>query len=1009
MPVFVGGKRSTLKKSRKSSKSSKASKLFMVARNKIDKNEDIDKYSPPINKYAIKPKIWELNNRKTFYNWLHRQYSQYESEKYNTTKQLDDSAVSFFRIQKLLRDYMQNDSPFRGLYCYHGLGSGKTCSAIAISAALLEKEEVLFISNASLEKNFIKAIMVDCGPDYLRKSSNWIFVKSEDNVKEAELSKSLGIPMEVIRENNGMFLIDYSNKNQNNFEELTNSNQIKLYKQLEASIRKRFKFLHLDDTRITSRITEGYFDNKIIIVDEAHNLTNRMTSGTKTGIFFYDLFMKVQNSKIIFLSGTPVINNIFEMSKIYNILRGYMPTAVYKLIPEFGKQIQYNIIRNKLLQHPDVDQVFVDKLRKAIKVSKNPDGYVRKDNLGIVKSKNAIKDFAIFKKVIDAVMTSSKTTGGYSKYSDTVEENTCLPEDEKQFQGLFYNYETNKINKPDVLRKRIVGLTSFYENIDTDKFPEITNINIVEIPMSTYQLIKYQPFRMVEIEKRKKQMKRKGADETLQSSYRIYSRLHCTFVFPDEVGSPYDKDNMETYEKLSEILDMKETVGLKDADEIALLERESKKEFEVIEKLSKKMLKVLEQEKDKYLSYDFVKDEGPLAKYAPKYVSIIRAIETSIGCCFVYSQFIEMVGLNTFSIALNATGNYAPLVIIKEDGQYMLDKSAYKSDAEFKKMKKYIFYAGENKDKDLRDILRQIYNSEFDQLPPSCRILKKELEDLYGAGQNLHGEVIKIFLTTRSEGIDLKNIRQIHIMEPYWQPVLIKQIIGRGQRYESHVRLPPDERNLEVFIYLSVFGPDQIKNELSGVIRNDVARFNVPNYAKKGKPITSDQNLYIVAQRKLEMITQAQKLMKDSAFDCTLNYSDNIDNIENKNIVCFDYQAIDRDDILSYLYVGNITDSTDIIEFDQEDSIKVIYNKVEIPRNSKTYYWKLAKIPIGQRVFLYAGDKDPSKLSRMPKPIGEIADKNGKKVILLYKKKKSLSKSKKSLSKSKKSLSKSSK
>ena len=55
-----------------------------------------------------------------------------------------------------------------------------------------------------------------------------------------------------------------------------------------------------------------------------------------------------------------------------------------------------------------------------------------------------------------------------------------------------------------------------------------------------------------------------------------------------------------------------------------------------------------------------------------------------------------------------------------------------------------------------------------------------------------------------SEGLDLKNIRQIHIMEPYWNEVRVKQVIGRGVRNNSHKDLPPKDRNVTVFRYFSV-------------------------------------------------------------------------------------------------------------------------------------------------------------------------------------------------------------
>ena len=35
--------------------------------------------------------------------------------------------------QKIVRAYMNPETPYRGILLYHGLGSGKTCSAIAIT------------------------------------------------------------------------------------------------------------------------------------------------------------------------------------------------------------------------------------------------------------------------------------------------------------------------------------------------------------------------------------------------------------------------------------------------------------------------------------------------------------------------------------------------------------------------------------------------------------------------------------------------------------------------------------------------------------------------------------------------------------------------------------------------------------------------------------------------------------------------------------------------------------
>ena len=57
--------------------------------------------------------------------------------------------------------------------------------------------------------------------------------------------------------------------------------------------------------------------------------------------------------------------------------------------------------------------------------------------------------------------------------------------------------------------------------------------------------------------------------------------------------------------------------------------------------------------------------------------------------------------------------------------------------------------------------------------------------------------------TTGTEGLDLKNTRQVHIMEPHWNVTKIEQMIERAVRYQSHVALPPNERKVQVVYWVS--------------------------------------------------------------------------------------------------------------------------------------------------------------------------------------------------------------
>jgi superfamily II DNA or RNA helicase len=76
-----------------------------------------------------------------------------------------------------------------------------------------------------------------------------------------------------------------------------------------------------------------------------------------------------------------------------------------------------------------------------------------------------------------------------------------------------------------------------------------------------------------------------------------------------------------------------------------------------------------------------------------------------------------------------------------------------------------------------------------------------ELVNMYNAGQL----DLLLLSSAGSESLDLKNTRQVHIVEPHWNEAKINQVIGRSVRYGSHSSLPPSERNVVVYRWISVF------------------------------------------------------------------------------------------------------------------------------------------------------------------------------------------------------------
>ena len=82
------------------------------------------------------------------------------------------------------------------------------------------------------------------------------------------------------------------------------------------------------------------------------------------------------------------------------------------------------------------------------------------------------------------------------------------------------------------------------------------------------------------------------------------------------------------------------------------------------------------------------------------------------------------------------------------------------------------------------DYMIEILGNEFNSQSTSLAISRAQ------------NEIVKIMMITSSgaEGISLRNVRYVHIMEPYWQPVRIEQVIGRARRICSHNDLKDEKR-----------------------------------------------------------------------------------------------------------------------------------------------------------------------------------------------------------------------
>ena len=121
--------------------------------------------------------------------------------------------------------------------------------------------------------------------------------------------------------------------------------------------------------------------------------------------------------------------------------------------------------------------------------------------------------------------------------------------------------------------------------------------------------------------------------------------------------------------------------------------------------------------------------------------------------------------------------------------------------------------------------------------------------------KNRDGRTIKVVILTRAaaEGVDFKNVRQIHILDPWWHMERIEQIIGRGVRFCSHKELPLSKRNCMIFLYASLM--DDESEAL-------------------------DMYMYRCAESKALRIGKVTRLLKQNAVDCILRSAQNSDTLD---------------------------------------------------------------------------------------------------------------------------------
>lgn len=371
-----------------------------------------------------------------------------------------------------------------------------------------------------------------------------------------------------------------------------------------------------------------------------------------------------------------------------------------------------------------------------------------------------------------------------------------FPKSENEFNQTFISattYQTLNPSTKNMFQRRIMGLVSYYIGATPDVYAS-KKIHYVDVEMSEYQEEIYAYFEDIEAKLALKgSSKGKGGSQV----YKSYTRQACNFVFPP-ISQKINGENRPRPGKFK--LSERDAIKLSESGALKS-DKEKSKLVYVSEYLNAIKLYITsfddllakKDEEDREKKHTIMKDVRVfLDKYkanfqefnreekvksslyntmymsSPKMLNIIFNIMSSEGPVIVYSNYVLMEGLEIFKMYLKYFGFYA----------YMDKKELIKDRVGYVE-----FHGG------IKDIAERFKG-----------------KDVFNLTENKYGNLIKIILISPAgaEGLSLRNVRQIHIMEPYWNEVRITQMIGRGIRQCSHKDLPMDKRHVDIYRYKSI-------------------------------------------------------------------------------------------------------------------------------------------------------------------------------------------------------------
>lgn len=720
----------------------------------FESNKEFEYLYPSLNDPNFNIKISE---RKEFFD------TKYNGEIKNVSEEAEKLCNADFELsphQIFVRNFLSFQTPYNSLLLYHGLGTGKTCSAITVAEEMRDyikqmgiNQKIIIVASPNVQENFKLQLFDENKLKLIDELWNIKSCTGNKFLKEINPTNMKGLSKDkVITQIKQIINSSYKFLGYIEF-----ANYIEKKSRVKGEVTDEMR------EKIMKSQLDKKFKNRLVIIDEIHNI--RITddnTNKRVAIELLKMIKYVENIKLLLLSATPMYNSYKEIIWLINLMN-------------------LNDKRHLI----DIKDVFTNS------------GSFKIDDRGREVGKELLERKS--RGYISFLRGENPYTFPYRIWPSNFSLDNSLKSKNLHYPRLQYNGKPvlQPLELIDVYVNHIgeyqqkgyeytIGLLKHKFNKDESN---TNNSEQDDDEMPTFENMEAKGYTM------------------LQKSIQALN-----MIYPDE-----RLDKIINGEEI--VFDSSDIIGSNGMNRIMKYTENSnppsKKDFQY-----------------KNNKYGDIFSKNEIGKYSSKIKTICDNILNSTGIVLIFSEYIDG-GLVPVALALESLGftKYGTSSLFKTPPTKLIDSLEFKTKENIStgksfKAAKYAMITGDT-----------AYS------PDNVSVIKT-----LTSKENINGEEIKVILISKtgSEGIDLTNIRQVHIMEPWYNMNRIEQIIGRAVRNCSHKSLPFKERNVQIFLY--------------GTILNDNTYEAIDLY------------VYRLAEIKALQIGRVSRVLKQNSIDCILNY-----------------------------------------------------------------------------------------------------------------------------------------